>query len=240
MSRPGGAAEIALDLPDTPLRNEESMTQQTSRSPGRTLLALGRWALYLIAALEALVLLAVAVIEPAVRSVIGILIGSLVLASYLALAVHEAGHLVAGHLVGFHFRYVTVGPLKISKQGKRLRLSGAGRRLWLSGFAASLPTDYRDLPRRTAVMIAGGPAASFLQILVAAAGITGWSRHFVAFGLLSTVQQAELVPLLSVAAMAVLVFAASILPLRTGGLMTDGPSFCCCGGVGRKPNGTAF
>jgi hypothetical protein len=197
------------------------VTQPPGRSPGRNRPALGLWLLYLIGALEVLFILRTAVVVPAVRGLIVILIGSLVPAIYLAIALHEAGHLLAGHLVGFHFRYVTIGPLKISRQGRRLRLSGAGRRLWFSGFAASLPTDYHDLPRRTAVMIAGGPIASLLQSVVAGAGIAAWFQHFIPFGLRSTAQLAALVPLLSVTGMAV-VFLVSILPFRTGGLMTDG------------------
>src|SRR5262245_21954437 len=38
-------------------------------------------------------------------------------------AVHEGGHLLAGWAVGFRFRVLTVGPLRIAREGGRLRLS---------------------------------------------------------------------------------------------------------------------
>jgi hypothetical protein len=89
----------------------------------------------------------------------------------LALVVHEVGHLIGGWLVGFRFSFVTVGPLKIAREGGKIRLGFLNARSLPPGMAASRPTDSRDLRRRMVIMIAGGPAASLLLALLSLEGI---------------------------------------------------------------------
>lgn len=98
-------------------------------------------------------------------------IPALLLTLLLTLALHEAGHAAGGRLVGFRFLLYIAGPLMIYRQGERIKL-GLNRNLSLyGGLSASLPTDDRDLRRRMAVMIAGGPAASLLLGLLVVAGV---------------------------------------------------------------------
>ncbi|MGK7312515.1 MAG: hypothetical protein ACN0LA_09770 [Candidatus Longimicrobiales bacterium M2_2A_002] len=92
----------------------------------------------------------------------GLLLGGAVGAVVAVLAVHEAGHLLAGRLVGFRFLLFIVGPLRVAREGDRVQV-GWNRSLSLAGWlAATGPTPDRleRLRRRTAIMVAGGPLTS--------------------------------------------------------------------------------
>jgi hypothetical protein len=92
-----------------------------------------------------------------------VIIGGLLLA-LAPIAGHESGHLLAGLAVGFRPWLVIIGPLKIVRQGAALRV-----RLNMSlvpGLVRAFPTDARDLRRRLAVYVSGGPLADlFLGVL---------------------------------------------------------------------------
>jgi hypothetical protein len=91
---------------------------------------------------------------------------------WLALAVHEAGHVVGGVSQGFRFLFLAAGPLWIERgaRGLALRLN---RTLpaW-GGMAVAMPQDGRDLRSRFSVMVAAGPVAS---LVLALAGWAAWS-----------------------------------------------------------------
>ena len=127
----------------------------------------------------------------------------------VALAVHEAGHVAGGRLVGFRLLLLVVGPVQVAREKDGLRW-GLNRSFGLAGgLALSVPTDDRDLHRRTAVTVAGGPAAS---LALGALGLGLWAALG---GAASAV--ALLVGLASFGIAAV-----TLWPGRPGGLPTDG------------------
>ncbi len=85
----------------------------------------------------------------------------------LQLAAHELGHVVAGHLVGFEFHSIQVGPFCLD------RLSGPWRMTWqplalgLGGRATVVTRGGGRLPHRKAAFAAGGPAGNLLLTLAA-------------------------------------------------------------------------
>jgi len=91
-----------------------------------------------------------------------LILGAVVLLA-LTLAAHEAGHLLGGRLVGFRFILFIVGPLKIVREGNEVRVRLNKDVSLYGGLASAIPTDDKDLPRRMAVMIAGGPLTSLLM-----------------------------------------------------------------------------
>lgn len=128
---------------------------------------------------------------------------------FLVLLAHELGHVLGGALVGFRFWLLIVGPLKVSRLGGRLR-PGLNRSLGLyGGLAATAPEDDRDLPRRMAVMVAGGPAASLLLAALGlglAALLRGWPAGLA----------------LGLGGASLMIALATLLPLRSGGFYSDG------------------
>lgn len=101
----------------------------------------------------------------------GVVIALAVLATaWLAILAHEAGHVAGGLLARFRFQLLVAGPLRIERDAttERVRVMLNRNASLFGGIAASLPTTTDALPRRLALMVAGGPGASFL--LAAAAG----------------------------------------------------------------------
>jgi hypothetical protein len=86
---------------------------------------------------------------------------------YVTIALRELGRLAGGALAGFRFVWLSVGPLLIARQAHGLRVGHAGKSWWLCGSSFSLPLDDLDLRRRVALLIAGGPCASLLQVALA-------------------------------------------------------------------------
>ena len=86
-----------------------------------------------------------------------------VLAVFLALAVHEGGHALAGSLRGMRLAMLVVGPLHIQREADghlRWRLN---RMLSLAGGAvSSVPGTTEGLRRAVLAFAAGGPVASVL------------------------------------------------------------------------------
>ncbi|HEX5870471.1 MAG TPA: hypothetical protein VFY65_08650 [Longimicrobium sp.] len=91
-------------------------------------------------------------------------------AGWFAILVHEAGHVAGGQLARFRFHLMIAGPLRVERDPATTRIRAVLNRdaSLYGGIAASLPTRTERLSRRLALVVAGGPAASFL--LAAAAG----------------------------------------------------------------------
>lgn len=83
-------------------------------------------------------------------------------AGWLAVTVHELGHWAGALLVRFRTLLVVVWPLRIQRQGERLRLGTAWNLSFIGGMVACLPRDTRHLHARMAALTAGGPLASLL------------------------------------------------------------------------------
>jgi hypothetical protein len=106
---------------------------------------------------------------PSLASLVGSLV--LVLAMlWLQIVVHEAGHAIAGRLVGRRLVAAGVGPLRLECGVGGWQLRWGGGVQGLGGFAAMLPArDTRETPRQMATFLLGGPLANLLCAAVAGA-----------------------------------------------------------------------
>jgi hypothetical protein len=97
------------------------------------------------------------------------LVGVALLVGYFGIVVHELGHVLGGMAARFRFHLYVAGPLRIERDEVTGRLSvGFNRVVSLAGgLVAMLPTDTHDLRRRFALVVAGGPLASFALALAA-------------------------------------------------------------------------
>lgn len=81
-------------------------------------------------------------------------------AAWIALAVHELGHLAAGLSQGFRFLFFAAGPLWLERgEGGLVARWNRLPSTW-GGMAACLPEGGGDLVARFSIMVAGGPLAS--------------------------------------------------------------------------------
>ncbi len=98
-----------------------------------------------------------------------VLLAVAILVGYLGIAVHELGHVLGGVAARFRFHLYVAGPLRIERDEVTGRLGvGFNRVVSLAGgIVAMLPTDTHDLRRRFAMVVAGGPLASFALALAA-------------------------------------------------------------------------
>src|SRR5688572_12566823 len=83
-----------------------------------------------------------------------LVVAAILFLGWIVGAAHEAGHVLAGLLVGFRFHFYIIGFLRIGRaESDRIRI-GLNRQLsLLGGVASMLPMDTRDLRRRFFVMI---------------------------------------------------------------------------------------
>ena len=140
--------------------------------------------------------------------------GVALLVGYLGIVVHELGHVLGGVAARFRFHLYVAGPLRIERDEATGRLNVGFNRVasLAGGIVAMLPTDTHDLRRRFAMVVAGGPLASFALALGA------WAP--LALG-------ASLPPLLDVvlgitALMSAGLGVVTIIPMTSGGFASDG------------------
>ncbi len=85
------------------------------------------------------------------------------LAAWIALAVHECGHLAAGLLAGWRFDLLVIGPLRLAREsGGRVRLGWNRDPAMFGGAGGATPTRTTGLRNAMAMFVAGGPLASLL------------------------------------------------------------------------------
>jgi Zn-dependent protease len=124
-----------------------------------------------------------------------------------SLVVHEAGHLVAGRMVGFRFAFLAVGPLLVraSSDGVvvKWRLSPAH---W-APMAGAMPAAAKVTASQVAWYVAGGPLANGLAAAVSL-----------------TLIEAPVAPVArAMALMSACIFVATVQPFGTGvGIPSDG------------------
>ncbi len=83
--------------------------------------------------------------------------------AWTGIFVHEAGHAVAGTLMGFRLSVFRVTPLAITVEGNgQTRVAWHGK---LGGGYLGLPKHERNLSARTILITAGGPLANVLTFL---------------------------------------------------------------------------
>lgn len=85
---------------------------------------------------------------------------------YLAILMHELGHLSAGLAVDFAFRQFAVGPFLLTKENGGLRFQFATTRLLGGGQVAMVPESTDGLRSRFLQFIGGGPAVTVLLFTV--------------------------------------------------------------------------
>ncbi|HEU4455732.1 MAG TPA: hypothetical protein VFR81_21895 [Longimicrobium sp.] len=140
-------------------------------------------------------------------SVLAVLVG----VAWLAVAAHEAGHLLGGRWMGFRFHLFVVGPVRLSRVGGRVR-PGLNRSMALGGgVALSVPPDARELRTRFAAVAAGGPAASLACAAAAAAAyalVGDWPLARLCLGVFAVLSAA--------------LGAVTLVPNAAGGLPSDG------------------
>jgi hypothetical protein len=81
---------------------------------------------------------------------------------YLAILLHESGHLAAGLCAGFSFRQFAVGPLVLNQESRGLRLQFSGDRFLAGGQVTMAPDTTGHLRLRFFQFFAGGPAVTLL------------------------------------------------------------------------------
>jgi tetratricopeptide (TPR) repeat protein len=136
------------------------------------------------------------------------------LALFVSVIWHELGHLLAGWLVGFRFVLVTFGPLRIAREAGGLRLSLIHTNVvqW-QGRALMVPRQFGDFRWQRTVLLAGGPVATLLQLLLVLA---------VNFGLRGqTIGYDYGLGLLWLLLAAVMMLPATAVPQKIGNLYTD-------------------
>ena len=129
----------------------------------------------------------------------------------LEITAHELGHVIAARAVGFRFVLLIIGPLRISREGDRVKVGL--REAWDPQFGAALsvPVDSHNLRIRTAISVAGGPAASLAlgltsTMLALLFFRTGWAGDILRLS----------------AGLSLLSGFFNMLPIKSGGILSDG------------------
>lgn len=127
----------------------------------------------------------------------------------LAVVVHELGHLVGGHLGGMRALMFAAGPVRLTRTPHGWQFSRHSLRHGLLGFVVMLPDPSRPFAPQLLRLAAGGPLVSLACVAmaaIAAAGLEGAMRF-----------QA-----LAFMAVSALVLVMTAVPMRAGGMETDG------------------
>jgi hypothetical protein len=138
------------------------------------------------------------------------------LAATLINLVHELGHVLGGWLAGYRFVFLVWGPLQVSRDSSRWRLSW-NRSLFLAGgVALCVPTSTASRSiRGRVVFVAGGPLISLLSGIIALVAAFG-------FGVSGTTLQPGALVMAVFGLLSVGIAAGTLVPTQVGGLMSDG------------------
>jgi hypothetical protein len=86
------------------------------------------------------------------------------IALYLAIVIHECGHLVAGSSAGLRLNFVRFGPLQINPP---FRVSWQPRiGIAAAGMASLLPWNQQHLQRKVCILLLGGPLANLIAAAI--------------------------------------------------------------------------
>src|SRR5438309_907272 len=86
------------------------------------------------------------------------LLGGVVL-RWLLIGAHEAGHALAAYWLRFRIMSIRTGPVRLVREGQRLRLR-FNRPRFNANFVQAVPTSGEALARRMVILIAAGPLSS--------------------------------------------------------------------------------
>jgi hypothetical protein len=85
----------------------------------------------------------------------------------IMILIHELGHLIAGWLLGFRFREIAVGPLRLWLEGSKIKM-GFRREMTAMGYAGMQVGRVARLRRRLVLYASGGTAANALSLAIPA------------------------------------------------------------------------
>ncbi len=93
-----------------------------------------------------------------------IVILSLLIAAWLAITVHELGHVIFGMRVDYEFAFFTTGPLLIEKTKRGVQLKENKNWLSVGGMAVMMPpiVEKEKMINKSIIYSAGGPAFSLV------------------------------------------------------------------------------
>lgn len=128
----------------------------------------------------------------------------------IVLAAHEVGHLLGGMSQGMRFLLLIVGPFGWHASVSGTRFEWNTNVALMGGLAATVPTKVgAALERQLLVLIAGGPLASLLLTILAV--------------LLAGVAEPRVAAYcVFIAATSLGIFVVTLIPVRSGGFMSDG------------------
>jgi Peptidase family M50 len=135
-----------------------------------------------------------------------------ILSAVVCVAIHEAGHVAAGHAVGFIFEKVQVGPFLISRSARGLKFNFQLKSR-LTGLTVVHVRRTPKMRRKYLFYSFAGPLANFLTGLVIC----------LILAVTASTETVFRVPLEFFAAYSLIVGAANLVPyLRRNGMFTDG------------------
>ncbi|MEM8534839.1 MAG: M50 family metallopeptidase [Chloroflexota bacterium] len=146
---------------------------------------------------------------------------SLVLAWFVAIIMHEFGHVVGGWLSGMRFWMCMIGPLRIQQKENCIAVDFKRNVTLLSGFVVMIPVSSDHIQRRMVLLIGGGSLFSLVgAILIFGVSylidiLIGSTTDSLAF----SVFQGFLV---SLAALSLIAGVITLIPRQTFGFATDG------------------
>lgn len=128
----------------------------------------------------------------------------------IVLGAHEIGHVLGGLSQGMRFLLLIVGPFGWHASVSGVRFEWNTNLALMGGIAATIPTKAGALRRRQLlVLVAGGPIASVLLTIFAVALATVSDPRFAAYCIF-------------IAATSFGIFLVTLIPVRSGGFMSDG------------------
>jgi hypothetical protein len=150
-----------------------------------------------------------------------VVVALLPLLYFVAVAAHEAGHVLGGRIVAFRLLLFIVGPFRLER-GADGFTAGLNRSVLLGGgLAAMTPLGLHDLRRRTIVVVAMGPTVSLIV------GAQLLALHQATLPLLGPPGAAAFralasLVLLLLGAVSLLLGVVTLVPTRAGGFYSDG------------------
>lgn len=144
------------------------------------------------------------------------LLALLPVAWLLAVLLHELGHVLAGRVQHFRFRWLVVGPLMWKQEAGRLRFAWNKNLNLAGGMALCLPPSEGDLRRRFMAFAAGGPLGS---VAWAAVALGAYALLPVAA---SAVGQVLAAGLAASGGISGLLAVTTLIPMHVGGFYSDG------------------
>ncbi len=141
---------------------------------------------------------------------------ALPVAWWVSVLVHETGHAWAGVRTGFHFIFLTAGPLRVAREDQRLKLRFNDQASLWGGLTLLVPVHMERFHERARLMVAGGPLASLALALAAAALSLAYDGHARFWAL-------------ALAAMSGSITIATLIPNEIGGYASDGAQLLALG-----------